>query len=326
MRESLKNMCDSFIKNRDTIKNVFALGSQYIIPVCASELCGKNLLVTTEQLNNCKHIVKNQTGVLSNFRGHVEIPMATALATTDKPDDKMKKAVDMYAILKKHFWGSEYLALVAAILADMISVDETEDVAVRGKRIYEAMKKEHPFLTSSEDSVFAVLMTFAGKEDQELIADMEACYTILKKSFTIGDSLQALSQVLTLAEGTPEEKCERVLSIYHGLQKAGRKYGKSNELSVLGALSMQSVDVNAIVEDIIQVDDFLATQKGYGVLGIEKKIRLMHAAMLVSNIYAQDNNSNTAAITGTIAMVAAQEAAMCAVIAASAAASTASTN
>lgn len=80
------------------------------------------------------------------------------------------------------------------------------------------------------------------------------------------------------------------------------------------------------MEDIIAADDYLAGQKGYGLFGVGRKQRLMHAAMIVSSAYKADDGKqamSTAAIGGTISMIVAQEAAMCAAIAASAAASSA---
>lgn len=318
MRDSLKSLCESFIQNRDMLNSTFKWESQYIVPVCASELCGKKVVVSQEKLLQCKQIVEKKTGIFSGFRGNVKLPLITKLTQDGYAEYKMDKTLQIYDILKKHFWGSEYLVLIAVILADMIELNEAESYVVRGKRIYDLMKKEHPFLTSGEDSVFAVLMAFSDKSEQELIVDMETCYQLMKREFSEGNSLQSLTHVLSLAQGTPEEKCGRVLTVYQGLKNAGRKYGKYYELAVLGSLSLLSTDTNTIIEDMLSVDSFLAQQKGYGFWGIDQKTRLMHAAMLVSNDYAKKSNTNTAAITGTLAMIAAQQAAMCAVIAATA--------
>ena len=58
----------------------------------------------------------------------------------------------------------------------MITEGEADRIVSRGRVLYKRMRAEHPFLTSSEDSVFAVLMAFSDKSDDELVADMEACY------------------------------------------------------------------------------------------------------------------------------------------------------
>lgn len=317
MRESLQRICENFIHNRDVIKSVFGWDNQYIISVCASEFCSKNKLADADKLKECKKIVAKRTGIFSSFSGNVRVPMVSVLSCNDYPEQKMDKALEIYNVLKENFYGTEYLALLAVILTDMIPADMTEKYAVRGKNIYDLMRKEHPFITSYEDGVFAVLMAFSDKEENELIEDMENSYQLMRKVFSDRNALQSLTHVLALANGTPIEKCDRMLSIYHGLEKRGRKYGRSYELAVLGALSMLSTDTNGIIEDIIEVDKFLAEQKGYGIFGFEQKTRLMHAAMLVANEYSQKNNTGVATLAGTLAMIAAQEAALCAVIIAS---------
>ena len=95
--------------------------------------------------------------------------------------------------------------------------------------------------------------------------------------------------------------------------------------------------------DLLDVDTFLEQQKGYGVLGMDRKTRMMHAAMLVTDEYSTRQNQaegiafrtpanpspqtalETAALAGTLAMLAAQQAAACAAMSAAAASSLAGT-
>lgn len=77
--------------------------------------------------------------------------------------------------------------------------------------------------------------------------------------------------------------------------------------------------------DIMEADDFLAGQKGYGFFGIGKKQRLMHAGMIVTSDYLDQSGAmQAAAIGGTISLIAAQQAAMCAAIVVSSAAAASS--
>ena len=83
---------------------------------------------------------------------------------------------------------------------------------------------------------------------------------------------------------------------------------------------MLPVAQDEIINDVILVDRFLSGQKGYGVFGLGRKQRLMHAAMIVTCYYmGREENlaMNTAAIGATVSLIAAQQAAMCAAIAAS---------
>ena len=322
MKAALQTLCDSFIANRDAVKEAFKWDSSYLYPVCANIFCSHGAAADTEQLKQCRKVIEAQTGVFSNFRGNIRPALAAMLALGDQPEARMAQAVDYYALLKQEFWGSPHLALVSFLLTNLADRNQVAEKANRGKEIYRRMKKEHPFLTSSEDSVFAVLMAFSHKTDDELIQDMEACYSVLKTRFSIGNEVQTVSHVLAMAEGAPEEKAGRVIDLYNALRDAGVKYGRYYELATLAALSITGAAIPDLVQEIQEVDAFLAEQKGYGILGIDRKSRAMHAAMIVSDQYTAQEQVNTTAMTSTLTMLIAQQMAMCA-IAASCAASTA---
>ncbi len=324
MNEQLTNICEQFIRNRDILKNTFTWDSMYIIPVCAAMLCGRGIEADADGLKQCRKALEQNTSIFSNFRGNIKLPMVAMLASAADPLDKLQASMAIYSIMKNHFYGSDYLAYVSSVLTDMISRERADEIAARGKQIYQLMKSKHPFLTSNEDSVFAVLMAFSEKSNDDLILDMETCYQLLKQRFRNSNAVQSLSHVLALAEGSSEMKCERFFSLFDAMRKAGKAYGESYEISALGSLSLLSVAPEILVQEIVESDDFLSEQKGYGFFGIDKRTRLMHSVMLVSILHTDTDMTNTAAMTSTLAMVAAQQAAMCAVIASTAAATAAS--
>ncbi len=324
MRTTLEQLCNNFISNRDAVKRIFKWENERLVAASAISLLNRGILADAAKLEECKKLLKENTGVFSNFRGNVEVPMVAQLVIADVPADKMKKTLKVYDILKQEFHGSEYLVLAAAVLSDMVSEEQAAKMAEKARVIYNKMKKDHPFLTSGEDSVYAVLMAVSEKSDEALMEEMEVCYKKLKESFSASNEVQALAHVLSIAEGGAEEKCKKVVALYDALRDAEVKYGKYHELVVLASLAMLPVEQSVLVEDIKTVDAFLEKQKGYGFLGLDKKTRLMHAAMLVSCDYVKSNTTDIAAMTGTLAAVAAQQAAMCALITASAASSAAS--
>lgn len=327
MRETLQKTCDLYFESRETVKDVFKWENDSLVSVCASVLLNSGRNVSPAQLKECRQLLKEKTGVFSNFRQTMEAPFASMMAVAEYPEEKLTKSLKYYEALKEHFWGSEYLVLAAAILADGVAEWNVEEKAARAKKLYKMMKEEHPFLTSEEDSVSAVMLAMSDKtDDNALIQEAERAYQILKQTFSSSNDVQAASfvLVLALADGSIEEKCEKFVALYEALKSAGIKYGKYYELSTLAALSILPVNVENMVEDIVAVDGILAEKKPYsGIFGVEKKTRLMHAAMIVSSEYAKSDDSNIAAMVGTLAMIAAQQAAMCAVICASAAASSA---
>ena len=338
MRDSLQRLCEDFIANRDLLRKTFKWENSYLYPVCAGIFCARGVLADADKLLEAKQLLKDHTGMFSNFRGNLKLPVCSMLAAKSAPERRMENAMDNYKILRDQFLPSSYLALAAFFLADMgVSGNRAQEAAERGKRIYKRMKQEHHFLTSAEDSVFAVLMSFAEQSDDALIADMEACYTLVKRRFSSGNAAQSVSHVLALSPGKAEEKTAKFHQLYEAIRAAGGKYGRQCQLSTLAAVSVMDADVSEIVQDMMDVDTFLSDQKGYGIFSMDRRTRMMHAAMLVSSDYCvrdaalaavmtdsiSELASQTAVISGTLAIIAAQQAAMCAVIASSTAASAA---
>lgn len=339
MRESLIRLCNDFISNRDSLKRCFKFESIYIYPICSNIFCAHNKRADEETLIECKKLVHEKTGVFSNFRGNLKLPVISMLSAGKSPEAIMDQALDNYAMLKKAFHGSQYLALAAFVLEEMGVQSGLAERITRGKGLYQKMKQNHLFLTSAEDSVFALLLAFSELSDDVLVEDMEACYQIVKRKFGGGNAAQSVSHVLAMTAGTPEEKTSRMIAIYDGLRAAGRKFGKHYELSTLAAVSVLEGDTDQIVQDILDIDAFLAGQKGYGFWGLARKTRLMHAAMLTADDRCAESDqlsafrqnasmqtaANSAVMTSTLAMLAAQQAAMCAVMMSSTAAVSAST-
>ena len=329
MRESLRNICESFIENRDKIKEAFSWENSYIYPVCAAIFTDKGQKVDIRYMEECKGIFKENTGVFSNFRGIVKLPMISMMAVDTNPEEKLRRALRIYESLKEHFFASSYLPVASMVIADMAEPQNFNDISAHTKAIYKLMKQEHPFLTSSEDSVFAALLALSELKDEEIVKETEACYQLLKGEFYSGNAVQSLSHVLALGEGTAEEKCRRVMDLYRGLKDRGYSYGKSYELATLGVLALLPVEMTSLINDIIDADDFLSNQKGYGFFGLGKRQRLMHAGMLVSSNYigSQDNlTMKSAVLSGTVSLIAAQQAAMCAAIAAASSAAAANSS
>ena len=323
MDPKLQALCEQFILNRDLVKQTRKLCSSYLPPVCAHLYCAQGKTVDEERLKACLELIKQKTGVFSNFRSDMEMAFACMLSLQENPEVALEKALSAHDLLKKEFKGSPYLPIASFLLKDEADVS---GLIARGREIYLLMRKEHPFLTTAEDSVFAVMMAFSGKDNGALVEEMEACYTLLKKEFRYGDSVQTVSHVLAISEGTPAEKTGKLMELFETLKKSGMKYSKYYELPTLAALSTMPVDVRQMAMDMLDVDTWLSRQKGYGFWGLAKSTRLMHAAMIVSTAYAGNPSLDAAACTGTLAMMISQMMATLAAIAGTRAAAAAANN
>ena len=316
MRDSLQKICDSFIDNRAHIQQAFRFENSRLYAVCANVFTARGITADPVRIDQCKRLIKEKTGIFSNFRGNVRMPVICMLAARDNPSALMDETLSCYDLLKAHFFSSEFLALVAFLMADISEPGDAYDKAARGRALYKRMKEEHPFLTSSEDSVFAVLLAFSEKTDDALVEEMEACYSLLRKRFPASNALQAASHVLTLSDGASEDKVNRLVTLYEGIRAAGGKFSRT-DLATLAAVSILDADMDAVQRDMFEVDAFLAQQKGYGLFGPGRATRMAHAAMIVSDEYAAREPVDAASLTSTLAMIAAQQAAMCAIIVAS---------
>ncbi len=319
MKEELFAICQRFAAGRDLIKQTFRLESSYLYPICANLFCARGADADRQTLERCDHLLKEKTSVFSNFRGNLRLPVVCMLAASGYPDVQMDRALHNYSILKEYFSGSSFVALAAFLLTDLGYVNH--DLASRARTIYKRIAKEHPFLTSAEDSVLAAFMAYAPQPDDTLLQDMEDCYSVLRMRFSDANAIQSATHVLCLGPGQAGDKASRMIRIFDAIRETGRKYGKNYELSTLAALSILDAEIPELVSDLMDADLYLSELKGYGGLGIDKKTRLMHAAMLVSDLYAGRHepltvNENTilqnTAMTGTLAMIAAQQAAACA--------------
>ena len=323
MREELNRLCSQFIRNRDMVKSTFGWENTYMYPVSAAIFTDKRMDAEADKLLWCRDILKENTGIFSNFRSTAKLAIISMMATDTDPENRLMKTIEVYNRLKEHFLSSDYLTLTSLVIADLVAVDQYAEMASRTRKIYNLMKSEHPFLTSGEDSVFAALLGLSSLSEMQIVAETEQCYRLLKQEFFSGNAVQSLSHVLALCDGIAEAKCNRAVQLYLQLKERGYKYGTDHELATLGVLAMLPVEPYQVLQDIMDADDYLAQQKGYGFFGIGRKQRLMHAGMIVASSYIEQEQShamNFAAISGTISLIAAQQAAMCAAIAASSAA------
>ncbi len=197
--------------------------------------------------------------------------------------------------------------LTAFLLADLADQAITEETISRGKEIYARMNRQHRILTDKTDSVFSMLMAFSGKTADELTGETEACYQALKKKFSSGGA-QTAAQILSMADGTTEEKTQRVTALYDALHEAEIKYGHSSELAPLAALSLADTPLSVLTEEIKEADELLKTQNGFrGSKDDDRAQRAMYAVMIVSDQYAGTEQVNITVMTNTIDMLIAKQ-------------------
>ena len=328
LSDNLQYKCDLFTENYQILKDNFKWEYSMMLRLSGIICTNAGLKADTEAIRNAKKIIKNNTGIFSNFKDISFFVLSTLFSLEQNPESMFLKTKRVYEEMKKiGFHSSPYLTLAAFSVAKQTEDENVPAVINRAKEFYDSMKREHKFLTSSDDYGYAAMLAATDLEVAEAIKDMEFCYELLKKSFGAGNELQSLTHVLAMGEEQAESKCDRVLKVFESLNRKGCKISKYHNLSNLGRLVLISEDVEKITDEIAEVNQYLLEKKGFGRWSISKQDRTLFSSVLVVDEYLKDikKNSLTMTLTNSITnLIIAEQTAMIIAISSASAASAAS--
>jgi hypothetical protein len=304
MDEKVLERADLLIKNKEVVARCFLIEEGMVHLSGASILTMKNRAATEEMIKSAKKLIQEKVSVFSEIRGNAMVPLVCMTAVQEDPGSYVDKALLAYKTLKTEFFFSPYLALASFLMAEETSEDQYAEVTEKAKQIYRLMKKDHPFLTGEQSSPICVIMALSGKDEVALTEDAAACYQILKPSFLSGESVQSLSNVLAMYEGSPEEKCRKTMELFELLKNANMKYGTFYELSTLAPLAMSDMDNGEIVSMMQEADKWLSEQKGFGFFStVSEKQRHMYAGMLIQSSCSASDALQAMAISSAISIM-----------------------
>lgn len=313
MESRLNALCELFIENKEIIEQEFPFASPNVVVLCSDMYTARGLKADVTRLKQCQEMIKENTGIFSTFRGAVRIALATKMAISEEPEKLLIEVKHAHELLAKNsLFSTEHLVVAAMAVCNLNSESDQETLIKQTNEIYKKMHEKHPFLTADEDKAFAVMLAATKRELVDMVEDMEDCFDRLKEIFPgTGNAVQSLSHILTFSAESPKVKCQRVKEIYDALLKKDKRYGMGFELATLGGLALLDLDTDTIVEQVVSADDFLKEKKGFGVFGIGSTQRLMHAALMVMNIYLPEaSNLQLAALSNIISIVLSEEVAM----------------
>lgn len=328
MKTRLQTRCELLAENRNKINKGFWLQNSLIKIASALVYTEGDKTVDNAYLKECRGVLRKNQGIFSEFRSMNEIMVSAKLAQQADPEKYMEEISATYKKLTQgKLFGSRYVALAAMNISDARRFNEADSIVEKTSAILKGMKKDHPFLTTDEDTCFAVLLAMTDKSVENILTELEETYKTLKKDFSFHDnSVYSLAQVLTMKQGTVAEKCSQVVDIYNAFRDSGIKYGKDYEFPSLGVLVGLNVRTEEIVNEVVDASDFLKTQKGFGMLDCSERHRLMFSAILYAGTMDESVLTSASAFDSTIAMVIAEEIAfmmmMCVVASTTAANST----
>ncbi|MBO5089088.1 MAG: DUF4003 family protein [Lachnospiraceae bacterium] len=290
MNQELQERCQLFVDNKNALDKGFVWDGATIMPICAMLHAQKNQKVNVEKMKECRKILKGKVGVFSGLRSYGEMVLLSKMALAENSTEYLEKTLQAYALFKKYKLSEDaFTAMAAMLLVDHVDMTRWELTIEAAKRIYTRMKKDHPFLTGTEDVSFAILMAMSELPEEWMMHEMEACYQALHKKFGATDGSQSLSHVLAMNQEDTAKKCEAILEL-DALFKGKKKKFDSRGIVMYGSLYMLQMDKEEMLDAIIEVDAYLKQQKGFGAFSVDSYQRLMYATMLVMNQYEQDDS------------------------------------
>lgn len=320
MTEETRRRCDRFVAVYDQLRRRYRLEYHLLHALVAFCYTEQGRELDLEEMDAARDLLRRNAGPFSSFRSAVQLIYAGALSLESDPHTAFDRVEVAYAALKGSFFPSISLPLAAFALARAESETAFDATARRAREIFDAMKRDHPFLTGREDVPFAVLAACRGLSASAASAAAESAYTVLYPVLGRTNGVQTASHVLALG-ADPVAGANTLLALWKALKSARRPFGRDNELVGLAALALSSSPSAALV---CEIDDDLRHRRGFGNWTLGARVRRMYAALLASldDAPAEDDARaflvTTVLAAATTAMVAQRQAATVAVTVSSA--------
>ncbi len=321
MNEIVKARCELFLENRELINKCALFDNNHICIAAALVLTNSNLKIDVDKIKACKAILKKKANVFSGFRGYIETILLCKMSMSSDPEKYCDDVIRITKMIQKNRIFEYYGDILAAMsICDLGKEDAAQELTDKCKTIMKRMSAEHPVLTDSNDTPFAMLLAFSEKDIDSIISEVEECFSYMKQNFRIGGNAnQGISEVLALYNAPVQEKCDRVIDIYNKLKDRGQKFGKEYEFSALGVLSNLKVDIDELTDEISEAAELLHKDASFGNFFLGPESRRMFASLLVANVYGEDSDKlvNTVvsnSVSSIIATIIAEEIALMTII------------
>lgn len=315
MNENLLIKCERLVEAKAVFKQAFPWSDGLLSIASALMFLDGDSIPSISQLKEIEKILKEKTSVFSEFRGNIKLNLICKMFLSGEPEVYFDEVSEIYHVLNtSKLFGSEYKVLAAMSINDHKADGDVQSIVDKTKELYKKMQENHPYLTGDEDVPFAAMLAATDMDLDDLIDEMEKDYKALKKKFGDADALQSLTHVMSVSEMDSETRCNKICEIYDALKAAKHKFGQSYTLASLGLFAMLDTPAEEIANEIIEVDEYLAKQKGFGNLSIGDDMRRLYAAQVVYSSHSEDKNGAGIALGSVLAYTVAVELCMMVVI------------
>ena len=90
MNELLRQACDLLIENRKVFKKVFRFDYDHLIIGSSLLYANYGLVADEMNLKYCNNLIKESTGLFSDLRGNIKIPLIAMMAISDNSDEYLE--------------------------------------------------------------------------------------------------------------------------------------------------------------------------------------------------------------------------------------------
>lgn len=280
-----------FLENDQAIKSAFKWENKLMKTYGALQCAIKQKSINISSVKKMKENIKNQTTIFSYFRGNTLFALSLDLSLHGIEKQISKHTTSYYKKLKEEgFLRSRNLPFVANFLSTELNEEDVEQTMKRALLIYYQMKDDHLFLTREIDHLKAIMIAHCRTDIEQITIEMRECYHYLHKNgVTKGETLQTMSQLLTLSTEPVGIKCDRMLR-YEKLFKERKIKLDVNTLSLLSILALIDKNEEMIVEQVILTSKELSTHSGFGDLSLGECNRNMFSIAIVCSDYFQTSS------------------------------------
>lgn len=208
-----------------------------------------------ERFEQAQAIVKQKTGLFSKFRGSNNLVWLSFLdAKYEDIEPAIDEALRLDTLLdRKHF---RFSALRPFVASQLINVEEPERRLDEASVLYQTFKRNHPWLTSEEDLLSALVLVQAFDDHDELNTRIETYYEALKAELPRSNELQLVSHLLAFSDLPSDEVVTRFLDWRSWLQ--AQAIAVKNEhlppLALLAIVSAPNTDDQRNLIEIIEAE------------------------------------------------------------------------
>ncbi|MEJ6527586.1 DUF4003 family protein [Exiguobacterium sp. USCH10] len=207
------------------------------------------------RFSNARDTLKQKTKMFSKFRG---IQNLVWLSFLDAKYEDIGTAIDEVLRLdtlldRKHF---RFSSLRPFLANQLINVEEPERRLDEATDLYQTFKQHHPWLTSEEDLLSALVLVQAFDDVIDLNERIEQHYTLLKDRLPKSNELQLVSHLLTFSESEPEEAVSRLLAWKSQLDDIQLSIRREQlpALALLSIVSEPNADAVHAIQEIVNAE------------------------------------------------------------------------